>query len=147
VALLSLSLRGGFLLEPYCGRFDASTAATSSASRVAENRSAPSDVVFSVTCRSLSITIDPPRPLVITNQSSTLPAGARGSSYAASLFADGGVKPSTWAIVAGQLPPGLNLSGNRIQGTPTAAGTYTFTARVRDSGGQEATREFSITVT
>ena len=95
----------------------------------------------------LSITIDPPRPLVITNQSSTLASGTRGSSYAASLFADGGIKPYTWAIVAGQLPPGLNLSGNRIQGAPTTTGTFTFTARVRDSGSQEATREFSITVT
>lgn len=95
----------------------------------------------------LSITIDPPRPLVITNQSSTLPSGTRGSSYTASLFADGGIKPYTWSIVAGQLPPGLGLSGNRIQGTPTTAGTFTFTARVRDSGGQEATKEFSITVT
>jgi Putative Ig domain len=94
----------------------------------------------------LSITIDPPRPLVITNQGSTLASGTRGSAYAASLFADGGVRPYTWAIVAGQLPPGLNLSGNRIQGTPTAAGTFTFTARVRDSGGQEASRQFSITV-
>jgi hypothetical protein len=95
----------------------------------------------------LSITIDPPRPLVITNQGSTLQAGTRGSSYVSSLFADGGIKPYTWAIVAGQLPPGLSLSGNRIQGTSTTAGTFTFTARVRDGGGQEATREFNITVT
>lgn len=95
----------------------------------------------------LSITIDAARPLVITNQSSTLVSGTRGASYATSLFADGGIKPYTWAIVAGQLPPGLNLSGNRIQGTPTTAGTFTFTARVRDSAGQEATRQFSITVT
>ena len=94
----------------------------------------------------LSITIDPPRPLVITNQSSTLAPGTRGSPYATSLFADGGIKPYTWAIVAGQLPPGLTLSGNRIQGTPTTAGTFAFTARARDSGGQEATRQFSITV-
>jgi hypothetical protein len=95
----------------------------------------------------LSITIDPPRTLVITNQSGTLAPGTRGSSYATSLFADGGIQPYTWSIIAGQLPPGLNLSGNRIQGTTTTAGTFTFIARVRDSGGQEASRQFSITVT
>src|SRR5215470_14779544 len=38
-----------------------------------------------------SITIHPPRPVVITNQSGTLAAGTRGQSYAAGLFADGGV--------------------------------------------------------
>lgn len=47
----------------------------------------------------------------------------------------------------GSAAAGLNLSGDRIQGTPTTAGTFTFTARVRDSGGQDASREFSITVT
>jgi hypothetical protein len=46
----------------------------------------------------LSIKIDPPRPLVITNQTSTLTPGTRGSAYATSLFADGGIKPYTWAI-------------------------------------------------
>lgn len=61
--------------------------------------------------------------------------------------AGGAPRPYTWAIVAGQLPPGLGLSGHRIQGTPSTAGTFALTARVRDSGGQEATREFSITVT
>ncbi|HEY3111582.1 MAG TPA: putative Ig domain-containing protein [Chloroflexota bacterium] len=93
-----------------------------------------------------SITINPPRPLVITNQSSTLAPGTVGTSYATSLFADGGVQPYTWTIVAGQLPPGLRLSGNVISGTPTTRGTFTFTARVTDSGGQQASSAFSITV-
>jgi hypothetical protein len=83
---------------------------------------------------------------VITNQSSTLAPGTVGASYATSLFADGGVQPYAWSIVAGQLPPGLGLSRNVISGTPTTRGTFTFTARVTDSGGQQASREFSITV-
>lgn len=95
-----------------------------------------------------SLTIDPARPLVITNQSSTLAPGTFGTAYAIGLFADGGVQPYTWAIVAGQLPPGLSLttSPGRVTGTPTTGGTFTFTARVTDSGGQQASREFSITV-
>lgn len=83
---------------------------------------------------------------MITNQGSTLAPGTVGSSYAASLFADGGIPPYSGAIVAGQLPPGLSLGGNRIQGTPSAAGNFTFTARVRDSGGQEASGQVSITI-
>ncbi len=96
--------------------------------------------------QALSITINSPRTLVITNQSSTLAPGTVGSSYAIGLFAAGGTQPYTWAITAGQLPPGLSLQGNIIQGTPTSAGTYTFTARVSDSGGQQASQQFSITV-
>ena len=53
----------------------------------------------------------------------------------------------TWALVSYVVFDSYGLSGNRIQGTPTRAGTLSFTARVRDSGGQEATREFNITVT
>jgi Putative Ig domain len=50
--------------------------------------------------------------------------------------------------VAGQLPPGLSLqrSPGRITGTPTTAGTFFFTLRVADQGGQQATQQFSITV-
>jgi hypothetical protein len=94
----------------------------------------------------LSITINGATPVVITNQSSTLAPGTVGASYATSLFANGGTQPYTWAITAGQLPPGLSLQGNVIQGTPTTAGTYVFTARVSDSGGQQASQQFSITV-
>ena len=52
----------------------------------------------------------------------------------------------TWSIAAGQLPPGLSLSRNVISGTPTTRGTFTFTARVRDNGGHQASQQFSITV-
>ena len=104
------------------------------------------DAAGNVATRSYTLTIDPPLPLEITNQSSTLAPGTVGSSYATSLFANGGVQPYTWAIIAGQLPPGLTLSGNVISGTPTARGTFVFTARVSDSTGAQTSREFSITV-
>ena len=94
----------------------------------------------------LSLTIDPPRPLVITNQSPTLRPGTVGEAYATSLFADGGVQPFRWAIVAGQLPPGLSLKGNTISGTPTTAGSFTFTAQVTDDQGATASQTFTIVV-
>jgi hypothetical protein len=99
--------------------------------------------------KTLSITINPARPLVITNQSDTLAPGRVGVSYATGVFADGGVPPYRWSLVAGQLPPGLSLttSPGRITGTPTTAGTFTFTLRVADNGGQTATQQFSITIT
>ncbi len=98
---------------------------------------------------SYSITINPPRPLVITNQSDMLSPGTVGEFYCCgNLFADGGVPDYTWSLVSGELPPGLELSESpgRITGTPTTAGTFTFTVRVTDSREAFAERTFSITI-
>jgi hypothetical protein len=98
--------------------------------------------------KTFSLTINPARPLAITNQTDTLAPGQVGVAYATGVFADGGVPPYRWSLVAGQLPPGLSLttSPGRITGTPTAAGAFTFTLRVVDNGGQSATQQFSIAV-
>jgi hypothetical protein len=69
-----------------------------------------------------------------------------GQRYQANIFADGGVPPWTWAVAGGTLPPGLRLSGNVISGTPTSAGTFSFTIRLSDSRGASTTQVFSITV-
>jgi hypothetical protein len=98
---------------------------------------------------SFSITINAPRPLVITNQSDSLSPGTVGEFYCCgNLFADGGVPDYTWTLVSGELPPGLALSESpgRITGTPTTAGTFAFTVRVTDSRGAFAERTFSITI-
>jgi hypothetical protein len=95
------------------------------------------------------VTVDPPRPLVITNQSDALSPGVVGQFYCCgNLFADGGVPGYTWSLRAGALPPGLQLTASpgRITGTPTAAGTFAFTVRVTDSRGVSAERTFSITI-
>ena len=98
--------------------------------------------------KTFTLTVDPARPLVITNGSDVLSPGQVGVSYAIGVFADGGTPPYRWSLVAGQLPPGLSLttSPGRITGTPTTAGTFTFTLRVTDEGGQQASQQFSITI-
>src|SRR5260221_7193340 len=56
-----------------------------------------------VATQALSITIDPPPPLVIT--SPTPPPATVGTSYFTNLFASGGVQPYTWSITAGKTAP------------------------------------------
>ena len=75
--------------------------------------------------------------------------GTVGEFYCCgNLFASGGVQPYTWSVVAGALPPGLELPKreNTISGTPTTAGTFTFTVRVTDDLGAFSEKEFSITI-
>jgi hypothetical protein len=75
--------------------------------------------------------------------------GTVGEFYNFNLFASGGVPPYTWSVIAGTLPPGLELPrrDNQIFGTPTTPGTFTFTVRVTDDVGSFSDREFSITIT
>lgn len=97
------------------------------------------------TRKTFTIQVNPPLPLAITNGGNVLAAGTVGQPYATSLFATGGVRPWTWSII-GALPPGLSLSDNRITGTPTTAGSFTFTARVRSADGQQAEQAFTIEI-
>lgn len=66
---------------------------------------------------------------------STLIDGTVGVAYAETLLASLMTLPLTWAVASGStLPPGLNLNSasGAIFGTPTTAGTYTFTIEVTD---------------
>ncbi|MDR1712885.1 MAG: RICIN domain-containing protein, partial [Coriobacteriales bacterium] len=66
-------------------------------------------------------------------------------SYSQQLNASG-LTPITWSLVSGALPAGLNLnSAGQISGTPTAAGSFTFTVKATNSVG-DATKAFTISV-
>jgi Putative Ig domain len=100
-----------------------------------------------------SITVKPPLALTITN-TSPLPSGKVGTTYAQNFFLSGGTEPYTWSVASGTLPPGLKLTttaapeatGNQLAGTPTKAGTFSFTMKVSDSGGHQATKRFKLTI-
>src|SRR5207248_1447187 len=63
-----------------------------------------------------------------------------GVPYSSALVAGGGVPGYTYSISAGSLPPGLTLNAatGAITGTPTAFGTFNFTAKAIDSSGNVA---------
>jgi hypothetical protein len=94
-----------------------------------------------------TIQILPPEAPTITTVA--LSGGTVGEFYCCgNLFASGGVQPYSWSVVAGALPAGLELPrrANTISGTPTTAGTFTFTVRVTDDLGAFSEKEFSITI-
>jgi len=96
-----------------------------------------------------SITVGPPPPLAITFPTTCCNAGAVGQAYLQNFFLSGGVGPFTASIASGQLPPGFSLSASppiSITGTPTVKGAFTFTVKVTDSTGAQATKSGSITV-
>lgn len=89
-------------------------------------------------------------PALTISTTSLSPTPAVGNHFSQILNATGGTAPYTWTVSIGTLPQGLSLdaSTGTISGTPTSAGTFTFTIQVADSGspGQTATRQFTVTV-
>ena len=73
--------------------------------------------------------------------------GAVGVPYSDSLAANGGAPPYTWSIVSGALPDGFSLtSSGTISGTPSRAGTFSFSARATDTTGGSNAGPISITI-
>lgn len=70
----------------------------------------------------------------------------RGKPYA-STFTASGASPLSYSVIASSLPGGLTLApGGRLSGTPTRAGTYTFTVTVADGESPPATAQGSYTI-
>ena len=97
---------------------------------------------LSIVVQAAPVEPDPGQPPVITT--TTLSGGKVGEAYSQTLAATGAA-PITWSIESGSLPAGLTLSGNTISGTPTTAGTFTFTVKAGNSVGND-TKDLSIVV-
>lgn len=84
----------------------------------------------------------PQAPFITTT---SLPDGKVGVAYSQALAATG-TTPITWTLESGSLPAGLSLSSSGIiSGTPTTAGTFTFTVKATNSAGSD-TKELSIVI-
>ena len=97
--------------------------------------------------RSLTLTINP-TVAVLSITTTSLPDGTVGQAYTQTVHATGGTGALTWSIDVGTLPQDLSLNSTTgvISGTPTAAGTSSFTVRVADTAGQMDTQALSILI-
>jgi len=95
--------------------------------------------------QTFEITVGAPRPVTVST--ANLPSATLGHSYWVNLTADGGLPGYLWSQGSQTLPPGLQLtSRGALAGTPSAAGTYTFTLAVTDSLGATSQTTYSLTV-
>ncbi len=85
-------------------------------------------------------------PSSITITSADLAEGNKNVPYYQELTAIGGIGNYTWHIVPGTLPPGLDLIGSTITGTPTAVGETSFQTRVTDDAGRTTIQYLKIKV-
>ena len=77
---------------------------------------------------------------------STLSNGTVSTAYSQTITASGGTGPYVFTS-SGTLPTGLSLSsGGVLSGTPTTAGTFTFTVIATDQAGAGCTGSRSYTV-
>jgi hypothetical protein len=84
--------------------------------------------------------------LVITSPNP--PDSDVGATYSQTLSAVGGQTPYTWSISSGSLPPGITLSssGGTLSGSPTTAGTYTFTVTATDAANMTFAKQFTVQI-
>lgn len=78
-------------------------------------------------------------PISITTQVPGLLS--QGTPQSIALTADAQT-PATWALSSGSLPPGMTLGNGTISGTPSAAGTFTFTLTATDGLGDSVTQAY-----
>jgi cyclophilin family peptidyl-prolyl cis-trans isomerase len=101
------------------------------------------DAVGAKASQSLTLTVN------LEISPSTLSAWTVNTAgYSQTLTTTGGTGTNTFALESGgSLPAGLTLSAaGVISGTPTAAGTTTFTVKVTDSGGNTGSQQYTLTI-
>ncbi len=90
-----------------------------------------------------TVTVPPPPSVLGTS----FPDSTIDVPFSATLSAQGGARPYSWAFAGGTLPDGMSLrSGGTLAGTPARTGSFQFSARATDVTGVSAVGAFSVDV-
>jgi hypothetical protein len=75
-----------------------------------------------------------------------LPPAYLGQAYDQPVQAVGGLRPYDFALADGTLPPGIQLQGGTLRGTPSKIGQYTFTLQVSDANLSKTVQKYTLSV-
>lgn len=78
--------------------------------------------------------------------STSLSSGVVNSAYSQAIGVSGGTGTKTLSLESGSLPPGLVIDGLSISGSPTTAGSWSFTLRVTDQNAASSTSALQIVI-
>ncbi|ATQ44118.1 putative Ig domain-containing protein [Caulobacter mirabilis] len=119
------------------GTFNFTLRATDSSPGVDGGPFTSAPVTYSLTIAAPTITINP----------TSLPDGVTAVLYNRTLTASGGTAPYSFSLPSGSLPIGTSFSSAGVlSGTPSVAGTYSFTVRVTDTHGFTANQAYTVVV-
>lgn len=76
--------------------------------------------------------------------SASLPRAKQSEAYGFIFQTQNGREPIIWSVAEGELPPGLRLSGNSIEGVSQAYGQFEFVVKALDADSEEATKRFTL---
>ncbi|MEX2542855.1 MAG: Ig domain-containing protein [Trueperaceae bacterium] len=76
----------------------------------------------------------------------SLPQAFAGERYDAPVRAVGGLRPFSYTLGEGELPPGLELQNGVIRGVPSETGRFVFTVTVSDANLSRTFQEYTLTV-
>lgn len=135
------SLPGGFTLNGSTGLLSGTPATTASfpfTVTATDASGCTTSQAYTLVLSCPTIAVAPP----------SLPTGMVATPYSQTISASGGTAPYTLTVSAGSLPPGLAFNGatGALAGTPTAAGTFSFTITAADANGCTAAKLYGITV-
>lgn len=108
------------------------------------------DSLNHTTLVSYQIQVDAASSGKLTMTPTTLPNATRPQPYSQFLTVNGGIAPFAWSS-SGSLPPGIALGAStsatdQLSGTPTTAGSFSFTVSVSDSSQPPRTVSQALTL-
>ncbi|MBU7315157.1 putative Ig domain-containing protein [Paenibacillus oleatilyticus] len=126
--------------------FDAATAKLSGTPTMANSHSFTVQLTDGngvTATKELTIQVNP----VLEVSTTSVPHGAVGAAYTASLAAAGGNGVYAWSIAAGTVPGGLTLAADgTLSGTPASEGTFSFVVLVTDGNSMTASRALTLQI-
>lgn len=75
-----------------------------------------------------------------------LPDATLNQPYSQLLSPNSGTPPYTFTLKSGSFPPGIRINQNRLEGTPSVSGSFSFTIMMTDGSGCTGSRAYTLKV-